>query len=212
MLGISGPQSPGGSFDAARVASDVVTALYQLVEKEGHSTEEVAFRVRSLSAEQPGQGEASQAAIEVHMGRGEPGHAAIEINLSLYDNALRARLLARIEEVTTALVARSGATLRTRTDYALPAVVNDDRVTGAVERAARRVIGQANIITNWRNRFSDDFGLFLAAAPGCLMLLGTGNPHKAISESWHRPGFDVDEDALPLGAHIMSLAALELLR
>ena len=212
VLRISGPPSPGGNFDAARVAAEVVTALYQLVEKEGNSTEEVAFRVRSLSAEQPGRGDASQAAIEVHMGRGEPGQAAIEMNLSVYDNALRARLLARIEEITTALVASAGATLRARTDYALPAVVNDDQVTGAVERAARRVIGQSNIITNWRNRFADDVGLFVAAAPGCLMLLGTGNPDKAISESWHRPGFDVDEDALPLGVHIMSLAALELLR
>jgi metal-dependent amidase/aminoacylase/carboxypeptidase family protein len=51
----------------------------------------------------------------------------------------------------------------------------------------------------------------MAAAPGCLMLLGTGNPDKGITESWHRPGFDVDEDALPVGGRIMSLAALDLL-
>lgn len=146
------------------------------------------------------------------MGRGEPGRAAIEINLALYDNAVRAHLLECIGEIATATVGAAGGTLRARVDYALPAVVNDDQVTGAVERAARRVIGQAHIITKWRNRFSDDVGLFLTAAPGCLMLLGTGNLDRGITESWHRPGFDIDEDALPLGVHIMSLAALELLR
>ena len=63
-------------------------------------------------------------------------------------------------------------------------------------------IGEANIITRWRNRFSDDFGLFMAAAPGCLMLLGTANAAKGITEIWHRPGFDVDEAALPIGGHV----------
>jgi metal-dependent amidase/aminoacylase/carboxypeptidase family protein len=67
-------------------------------------------------------------------------------------------------------------------------------------------------ITGRRDAFSDDFGLFMAAAPGCLLLLGTANPDKGITEVWHRPGFDIDEDALALGAHIMALAALDLLR
>jgi amidohydrolase len=90
-------------------------------------------------------------------------------------------------------------------------VVNDDVVTRVVERAAQRVIGQANIRRGWRNPFSDDFGLFLESAPGCLVLLGTANPAKGITEIWHRPGFDVDEDALPVGVEILSLAAIELL-
>jgi hypothetical protein len=77
---------------------------------------------------------------------------------------------------------------------------------------AGRIIDAAGIIKDWRNPFSDDFGLLMAAAPGCLMLLGTANPGKGISEIWHRPGFDVDEDALPVGVHIMALAAFDLLR
>src|SRR5215470_16898644 len=197
--------------DIARVAAQVVTTLYDLVEREGHSTEPVTFRVRSLTAEQGGRGTSSQAAIEVHMGRGAPGRATIEVNLALYDNALRARLLSRIEEVAGAIVSATGGTLSAEIDYALPALVNDEQVTGALERAAQRVIGQAYIIKHWRNRFSDDFGLFMAAAPSCLMLLGTANPDKGITESWHRPGFDIDEDALRVGVQIMSLATLELL-
>ncbi len=198
--------------DIAHVAAQVTTALYDLVEREGQSTEPVIFRVRSLTAAQGGRGEPGQAAIEVHLGRGEPGQAAIEVNLALYDNALRARLLSRIGEVTGAIVSAAGGTLRSEVDYALPAVVNDDHVTGALERAAQRVIGRDNVITDWRNRFADDFALFMAAAPGCLMLLGTANPAKGITEIWHRPGFDIDEDALPVGVHIMALAALDLLQ
>ena len=215
ILKINGPAPSDDArttLDIARVAAQVTTALYDLVESEGQSTEPVTFRVRSLRAEQGGRGEPSEAAIEVHMGRGGVAHAAIEINLALYDNVLRARLLRRIEEVAGDIVGAAGGTLSVEIDYALPALVNDDHVTGAVERAAQRVIGRANIIKTWRNRFSDDLGLFMAAAPGCLMLLGTANPDKGITEIWHRPGFDIDEDALPLGVHIMALAALDLLQ
>src|SRR5215813_1742017 len=183
--------------DITRIAAQVVTALYDLVEREGQATESVTFRVRSLTAEHGGSGTPSQAAIEVHMGRGEPGKAVIEINLALYDNALRTRLLSRIEEVARTIVSAGGGTLSAEVDYALPALVNDEEVTGALERAAQRVIGRANIIKHWRNRFSVDFGLFMATAPGCLMLLGTANPEKGITEIWHRPGSDIDEDALP---------------
>ena len=111
-----------------------------------------------------------------------------------------------------AVVSTAGGILDMTADYALPALLNDESVTGAVERAAQQVVGEANIITGWRNRFSDDFGLFMAAAPGCLMLLGTANPDKGITEIWHRPGFDVDEDALPIGVEIMSRAALDVLQ
>jgi len=62
------------------------------------------------------------------------------------------------------------------------------------------------------NEATSGFGLFMAAAPGCLLLLGTANPGKGIAEIWHGPGCDIDEDALPVGVHIMSLAALDLLQ
>jgi len=206
-LKVSGPSTSLGApttFDFARLAAQITTALYNLVEKEGTSTEQVTFRVRSLRAAQNGP-------VWLGGSRGEPDHATIEVNLALYDNALRARLLRRIEEVSGGISSAASGTLSIAVDYALPALVNDEYVTAAVERAARRVIGQLNIIKSWRNPFSDDFGLFMAAAPGCLMLLGTANPDKGITEIWHRPGFDIDEDALPVGVQIMSLAALDLL-
>jgi amidohydrolase len=212
---MSGPPASGDASagpDVTRVAAQVTVALYDLVAREGRSAEPVTFRVRSLQAEQPGRGTRSEAAIEVLLGRGEPSVACLEINLALYDNALRLRLLDRIEEVAGGMAAAAGGVLSSDTDYALPALVNDDHVTGAVERAARAVVGPDNIVMNWRNRFSDDFGLLMAEAPGCLLLLGTANPDKGITESWHRPRFDVDEDALPVGVRIMAQAALDLLR
>jgi amidohydrolase len=194
----------GPTCEFARLAAQIANALYELIDTEGKSAESVTFRVRSLRAEKVGPGWLGPP-------RGELSQAAIELNLSVFDNRLRARLLERIVEVSGVLARAAGATVSAEVDFALPALVNDEYVTGAVERAARQVIGHRNIITGWRNPFSDDFGLFMAAAPGCLVLLGTANPDSGITEIWHRPGFDLDEEALPIGVHIMSLAALDVL-
>lgn len=90
-------------------------------------------------------------------------------------------------------------------------MVNDDRFTGALERAARRVIGEANVPKDWRHCFAD-LGLLMSPAPGCLLLLGTASPDAGITEIWHHPAFDIDEDALPVEVHIMPLAVLDLLQ
>ncbi len=200
-LGVDGPPT----VDFARVAAELTAALYRLVETEGRSAESVTFRVRSLTAHQAGP---------AWLGgpHAEPSRAALEVNLATHDNALRARLLAGIHAVARAIVESAGATIEARVDYALPVVANDEQVTAVVERAARQVVGPAGIIKDWRNPFSDDVGLLLAAAPGCLLLLGTASPETGITEIWHRPAFDIDEEALPLGLHIMALAALDLLR
>jgi len=143
ILTISGPppslEEPV-TFDVARVAAQLTIALYDLVEREGRSSEPIVFRVRSLNAVQRGRGEPSQAAVEVLMGRGEPGAARVEIDLALYDNDLRARILREIDHVASAIVSAAGGTLHTEVDYAIPAAVNDGPVTSIVDRAgpARR--------------------------------------------------------------------------
>jgi amidohydrolase len=206
------PARDAATRDVARIAAEVTTALYDLVAREALSPEPVAFRVHALAAEQRAAGgEPAHAAVQVHLGYGQPSHAAIAATLALYDNALRARLLDRIAQVAGGLVRAAGGTLAIAADYAIPAVVNDEIATAAVARAARHVVGEGNILRDWRNRFADDLGLLMEAAPGCLLLLGTANPAKGITEIWHRPGFDIDEDALAIGVEILGLAALDLL-
>jgi amidohydrolase len=197
--------SAPAAVDIIRTAAQITTALYDLLEREGTSRDGVTFRLRSLRAQRGGP-------AWLGGSRGEPDGAFVEVNLALYDNGLRAHLLRRIFEVAEAIMSAAGGALVSEVDYALPALVNDDRVTSVVAQAARSVIGGKNIRKNWRNEFSDDFGLFMAEAPGCLMLLGTANPDKGITEVWHRSGFDIDEDALSIGVEIMSRAALDLLQ
>ena len=192
-----GALDAGPGLDAAHLAARLVTALYDLVGREGGADEDVSFRVRSFKAE--GGVPAS------------PSHAEIECNLAVFDNTLRTKLLRRIRDVSSDIVEAAGGELSVKADYALPALVNDENVTGIIEEAARHIIGHENIVKGLRYPFADDFSLFMTNAPGCFILLGTANAQKGLTAALHTSEFDIDEDALPLGVQIVAQAALALL-
>lgn len=213
MIDAPAPAFDSPLHDAARVAAEVTIALYGLAAAEAGVPDPVTLRVHALAAaQQAGGGAPAHEAVQVHLGHGKPSRATIEVTLALYDNALRRGLLERIEAEARRIAGAAGGSLGIAVGYSIPAVINDITVTAAVERAARRVVGEAGLLRNWRNRFADDVSLLFEAAPGTLLLLGTANPAKGITEIWHRPGFDIDEDALPIGVEILALAALDLLR
>ena len=56
---------------------------------------------------------------------------------------------------------------------------------------------------------AEDFAYYTQVMPGCFYRLGTGEPSKAgTTAGLHRAEFDVDEDALAIGAGLMAYAAL----
>lgn len=70
---------------------------------------------------------------------------------------------------------------------------------GAVERDAEPVMG------------AEDFSYFAEAVPSAYLRLGSMNPARGITAQAHHPSYDIDEDALPLGAAIMATAAWRFL-
>lgn len=59
-------------------------------------------------------------------------------------------------------------------------------------------------------RFVEDFCYYLEERPGAFYFLGGGNKAKNICSPLHSPAYDVDEEALVIGASLMSLIALDL--
>jgi amidohydrolase len=55
----------------------------------------------------------------------------------------------------------------------------------------------------------DDFACFIQEKPGVYFMLGVGNPAKGIDHPLHTNLFDVDEDALPIGAAINAKIAFD---
>ena len=51
---------------------------------------------------------------------------------------------------------------------------------------------------------SEDFSFYSDKAPSAFFFLGCGNKEKGTTHPHHSPCFDIDDDALPVGAALMA--------
>ena len=79
-----------------------------------------------------------------------------------------------------------------------------------VRRAAEAAVGARHVVDLDQATAGDDMALFLERAPGCYFLAGCANQSRGIGAPHYSPLFDVD-DALAIGANVLTRAALEYL-
>ena len=124
------------------------------------------------------------------------------------DHGIRATLQRRMHEIARGMEEATGAGITLRFACPLDAVINDRTVTESLHGAARVVVGDEQIrLLEWPSLGAEDFGGYLTKAPGAMLRLGCA---RLGAESWpqlHSPHFDIDEQALTVGAQILLVAA-----
>lgn len=89
-----------------------------------------------------------------------------------------------------------------------PAVVNDAEICSVMQRSAKALIGD-NVLAVKRRTWTVDFSLYSQVLPAAFMFLGVEIPHSPRSH--HSANFDIDENALPIGAAILAETVHNLL-
>jgi amidohydrolase len=109
----------------------------------------------------------------------------------------------RVREVAAGIDRAFGT--RTEVEYIprYPALVNDPEMTHLTQEVAEGVLGDGHVQTDFLLMGGEDMGFYLREIPGCFLFLGAGNPSKECSAPHHSPRFNLDEDALLLGAEIL---------
>jgi len=124
--------------------------------------------------------------------------------------AARRRLLDELERaLEVGRVLGAVCELQVREGY--PATVNDARVTATVSEVAKELLGSERVVEMPFDTWAEDFGYMTARIPGAMFWLGVTSDRVA-SPVWHSSTFDLDEDALPVGAAVLAAAALKLLQ
>jgi amidohydrolase len=124
----------------------------------------------------------------------------------------RDHLLRRLAELASSVAGAMRATAELEVGSGTGACVNDPAITALVRRAAVAALGEAGIAPgDGRQTPSDDMSVFLDAVPGCYFFVGAGNPARGITAPHHSSHFEIDEDALTIGAEVLARAALEYL-
>lgn len=186
--------SPDTGVDSTLITAEIVSALYAMMHRISPVRDEVFFRVNSIKT----------------LADTDGPFAEIGMRLASYQKQSQKVLRIRIEEIIQGITRAFGAKCSIEDTLIIPPVINDPVVSQALIDISNDVVGDENVIQDWRNLFSDDIGVFMDSIPGCQFAVGTYNPGKGTGP-FHRAEYDIDEDALPLGVEIMSKAALRLL-
>ena len=94
----------------------------------------------------------------------------------------------------------------------VPAVVNNDRATSLVRRAATELLGPEAVVPAPQSFGADDFAWYLQHVPGTYFRLGTTTPGTSSAHDLHAGRFDVDEDCIAVGVRLLVATTLEALR
>ena len=81
--------------------------------------------------------------------------------------------------------------------------VNSPRQSEFAARVGERIFGAANVITDFNPVMGgEDFSYMLQAKPGAYVFLGQGGGPNACF--LHNPGYDFNDDVIPLGAGFLA--------
>ncbi len=87
-------------------------------------------------------------------------------------------------------------------------VCNDAAIAELLRSSGKQVLGHAAVSEIARPSMgSEDFAFYLDRVPGAMMRLGCAS-HRSGRASLHTPNFDIDEEALRIGAKVMAQAAV----
>lgn len=138
-----------------------------------------------------------------------PDAVTIDGTLRTFDEGLRTRLHALLPGIAQEVAQGMGGGVDFRIVKGSPVVKNDPALTARLRKVAESLVGEEHVVEMDIRMGAEDFAYYTHVMPGCFFRLGTGNPAKPGTQSGlHTAAFDIDEDALVLGASMMAAGAL----
>ena len=142
-----------------------------------------------------------------------PDKVEIAGGFRAYTPLTRELLEKRIREIATSVATAMQCEADFEVKLMSRPVVNDAEVTARLRQAFDKIGGSdtLKIYDNIRWMAAEDMAVFLEKVPGTFILVGSANHERRLDFPHHHPRFDIDEDALPIGAGLMATAVAEYL-
>ena len=115
-----------------------------------------------------------------------------------------------IEKQVIQIAEAMGATAEIKIDVGYPAVYNDAHTTENAVVLAKEYFGDDKIEETELRMGAEDFGFYAQKLPACFFRLGVRNEEQGIVHNVHTAKFNIDENALELGAAIMAWMGMRL--
>jgi amidohydrolase len=136
--------------------------------------------------------------------------AELEGTTRTISQKMRMQVREWIDQTAQQVAAISGAQAQVIWADVTSALINDPQSSKEVAQVAASLGPEIRIVTDRPLSLGgDNFAEYLRKVPGCYAYLGTSNPQRPETQnSLHNGGFDLDEDALVLGADLYAAYAV----
>lgn len=196
-------QGRGGHGARPHLTDDLVDAMvswvsdiYRRVPRSTDSLDGVVINVGRLN---------SGIAPNVVPSEGELAGTLRSLSMPASRNAMT-----QMHKISDAIASTHGCDIELRFGQHTPPVLNDPETNRCLADAARRILGESNVRAIEKPSMGgEDFSFIAAEVPSAMMRLGVASIEVG-TEPLHTPKFDIDEQALFVGASTLALAAIEL--
>ena len=140
-----------------------------------------------------------------------PNEVKIQGTFRTLDEVWRAKAHEKMRQIAEGIVEGMGGQLDFEIRKGYPFLKNNPELTARSVAAAQTYLGVENVLDLDIWMASEDFAYFSQEIDGCFYRLGTRNEARGITSGVHTPTFDIEEEALEIGAGLMAwLAVSEL--
>jgi amidohydrolase len=189
--------APQKGVDAVAVAAEVITALQQVVSRQTDPADPVVLSIGTIN----GGTQYNILADKVVMNG----------TVRTLNDKTHQEMPKKIEKVVRGITTAFGARYQISYKGLGIALVNNDLIVDKIKNSAAEILGAKNIITiNRASMGGEDFASYLQRVPGAFVYLGVGNKAKGITYPWHHACFDLDEEALPVGAAVLAQSVWDI--
>ena len=109
-----------------------------------------------------------------------------------------------IKQQVAGICETMGADYDLHIDVGYPTVLNNPELTEAAWKQADAYMGKTNVEETELRMGAEDFGYYAQKIPACFFRLGVMNKELGITSGVHTPTFNIDEDAIEIGAGVMA--------
>ena len=175
---------PHKSHDPVIAGAELVTALQTIVARNIHP-----HKAAVVSLTQFHSGDAYNVTPET---------AELKGSCRSFSPDVQALLQERLAAICNGIAAVHSVDIKLDYNVGYPPVINTKAEAALALDVAGELVGTENVITDRDPMMgSEDFAFYLEHVPGCYFMIGNGGDG---SNGLHTPGYNFNDDALPIGA------------
>ena len=139
-----------------------------------------------------------------------PEAVMLEGTFRTYDEEWRYEAHELIKNIADSICKAHGAIAEVDIVRGYPALYNNPDLTSMVKAGISEYVGKEETIELAPRMTAEDFSYYSQEVPACFYRLGTASLDGSNTSAVHTPTFDIDHQALEVGAGLMAYLALEL--